>query len=73
LKLILVIDNYDSFTYNIVDLLSKIGVKSIVVRNDEITVGGVERINPDGIIISAPSGGINRLVEAAVAVRGVLG
>lgn len=56
MKLILVIDNYDSFTYNIVDLLSKIGVKSIVVRNDEITVGGVERINPDGIIISPGPG-----------------
>ncbi len=58
---VLVIDNYDSFVYNIVDVLAKIGVKSIVVRNDEITVKGVERIRPDRIILSpGPGNPLNR-------------
>ncbi len=56
MKLILVIDNYDSFVYNIVDMLSNTGVRSIVVRNDEITVSGVKRVNPDAVIISPGPG-----------------
>ena len=56
MKLVLIIDNYDSFVYNIVDMLARLGARSIVVRNDEITVRGVERINPDAIIISPGPG-----------------
>jgi len=54
--LVLVIDNYDSFVYNLVDVLANLGARSIVVRNDEITVRGVERMNPDRIIISPGPG-----------------
>lgn len=54
--LVLIIDNYDSFVYNFVHVLAELGARSIVVRNDEITVKGVERINPDRIIISPGPG-----------------
>ena len=54
--LVLVIDNYDSFVYNIVDMMAKLGARSIVVRNDEITIRGVERIDPDVIVISPGPG-----------------
>lgn len=54
--LVLIIDNYDSFTYNLVNELSRHGARCIVVRNDEILLSGVERINPDRIIISPGPG-----------------
>lgn len=53
---VLVIDNYDSFVYNLVHVLAELGARSVVVRNDEISVRGVERINPDRIIISPGPG-----------------
>ncbi len=46
------IDNYDSFTYNLVQYLGSLGAKVIVKRNDEITPEEVKEINPDGIVIS---------------------
>lgn len=53
---ILVIDNYDSFTYNLVQLLGK-EVSSIVVkRNDKITVNEIAKLNPDKILISPGPG-----------------
>jgi anthranilate synthase/aminodeoxychorismate synthase-like glutamine amidotransferase len=53
---ILAIDNYDSFTYNLVQLLGK-KVSSIVIkRNDEITVDEIKRLNPDKILISPGPG-----------------
>ncbi len=55
-SLVLIIDNYDSFTYNLVNALAELGAKSIVVRNDEITARGAERIGPDRIIISPGPG-----------------
>jgi len=54
--LVVVIDNYDSFVYNIVDYLAKLGARSVVVRNDEISVSGIERMRPDRIIISPGPG-----------------
>lgn len=48
----LVIDNYDSFTYNLVQYLGEMGVKIQVVRNDAITVRDIERLDPDRIVIS---------------------
>ncbi|AEM38903.1 glutamine amidotransferase of anthranilate synthase [Pyrolobus fumarii 1A] len=54
--LVLIIDNYDSFVYNLVNVLAELGARSIVVRNDEISVRGVERIDPDRIIISPGPG-----------------
>lgn len=54
--LVLVIDNYDSFVYNIVSILEELGARSLVVRNDEISVRGALRISPDRIIISPGPG-----------------
>ncbi len=50
--MILVIDNYDSFTYNLVQYLGEIGEELVVRRNDEITVDDIERMAPDRIVIS---------------------
>lgn len=50
--MILVIDNYDSFTYNIVQYLGEMGVDIQVVRNDEITVDEILKRKPDHILIS---------------------
>lgn len=50
--MILVIDNYDSFTYNLVQYLGELGQKVRVVRNDEISVSDVGRLNPTHILVS---------------------
>ncbi len=50
--MILVIDNYDSFTYNIVQYLGELGAEVKVVRNDEITVDEIRAMAPDRILIS---------------------
>lgn len=50
--MILVIDNYDSFTYNLVQYLGELGQDIIVKRNDEIDLAGIEALNPDYIMIS---------------------
>ncbi len=54
--MILVIDNYDSFTYNLVQYVKQIGEQVKVVRNDDITVQDVFKINPLAIIISPGPG-----------------
>jgi anthranilate synthase/aminodeoxychorismate synthase-like glutamine amidotransferase len=54
--MILVIDNYDSFTYNLVQYLGEMGEKLVVHRNDKITIGGIERLKPDSIVISPGPG-----------------
>jgi anthranilate synthase/aminodeoxychorismate synthase-like glutamine amidotransferase len=50
--MLLVIDNYDSFTYNLVQYLGELGQQVRVVRNDEVSVEDIERILPEYIIIS---------------------
>ncbi|RPJ49428.1 MAG: aminodeoxychorismate/anthranilate synthase component II [Candidatus Latescibacterota bacterium] len=55
--MILVIDNYDSFTYNLVQYLGEMGERIEVVRNDAISVEGVQRKRPDHIVISPGPGG----------------
>jgi len=50
--MILVIDNYDSFTYNLVQYLGELGQEIIVKRNDEIDLEGIEALSPDHILIS---------------------
>jgi para-aminobenzoate synthetase component 2 len=50
--MILVIDNYDSFTYNLVQYLGEIGQEVVVRRNDEIDLAGIEALHPDHILIS---------------------
>jgi len=54
--MILVIDNYDSFTYNIVQYIEELGKKTIVVRSDKVSKGKVRRLNPEKIVISPGPG-----------------
>ena len=54
--MILVIDNYDSFTYNLVQYLGELGAQTEVFRNDAIDVSGIERRKPEGILISPGPG-----------------
>ncbi|MDM7461765.1 MAG: aminodeoxychorismate/anthranilate synthase component II [bacterium] len=49
---VLVIDNYDSFTYNLVQYLGELGAEISVARNDELTVEGALALQPDRILIS---------------------
>ena len=46
------LDNYDSFTYNIVQYIGELGAEVIVARNDEMTIEEIEAINPDLICVS---------------------
>ncbi len=50
--MLLIIDNYDSFTFNLVQYLGELGQDCHVVRNDEISVDQIKRANPQGILIS---------------------
>lgn len=50
--MILMIDNYDSFTYNLVHYLSELGEDVVVHRNDKITIEDVGKLNPDMIVVS---------------------
>lgn len=50
--MILVIDNYDSFTYNLVQYLGQCGAEIVVRRNDEVTLDQILALKPDGIMLS---------------------
>ena len=50
--MILMIDNYDSFTYNLVQYFGELGVEMTVYRNDKITVDEIKRLAPERIVIS---------------------
>lgn len=50
--MILMIDNYDSFTYNLVQYMAELGADIEVRRNDEITVDEIEALNPEKIVVS---------------------
>ena len=50
--MILLIDNYDSFSYNLYQLVGSIEPDIKVIRNDAMTVKEIEELKPDGIIIS---------------------
>ena len=53
---VLVIDNYDSFTYNLVQYLGELGADPVVHRNDGIDLAGIEALAPDAILISPGPG-----------------
>lgn len=53
---ILIIDNYDSFTYNLEQFLGEMGLQLTVKRNDEISIAEIQQLNPDGIVISPGPG-----------------
>jgi anthranilate synthase component 2 len=50
--MIVLIDNYDSFTYNLVQYLGELGVEQTVVRNDQITVEELQQMKPQAVVIS---------------------
>jgi anthranilate synthase/aminodeoxychorismate synthase-like glutamine amidotransferase len=54
--MILVIDNYDSFTYNIVQEMGELGAELSVYRNDEITIDRIRQLQPERIVISPGPG-----------------
>ncbi len=54
--MILVIDNYDSFTYNLVQYLGELGEELRVFRNDKISLQEIERLKPSRIVISPGPG-----------------
>jgi anthranilate synthase/aminodeoxychorismate synthase-like glutamine amidotransferase len=54
--MILVIDNYDSFTYNLVQYLGELGATVKVLRNDQTTLDEIKDLNPDRIVISPGPG-----------------
>jgi anthranilate synthase component 2 len=63
--MIFVLDNYDSFTYNLVQYLGELGEDPVVRRNDELTVDDVLALAPDGIVVSPGPG---RPAEAGISV-----
>jgi anthranilate synthase component 2 len=54
--MVVVVDNYDSFTYNLVQYLGELGARVAVVRNDEVTVGEIAALGPEAIVISPGPG-----------------
>ncbi len=52
MKTVLVIDNYDSFTYNLVQYLGELGAEPVVWRNDAFELDEVARLAPDGVVVS---------------------
>jgi anthranilate synthase component II len=54
--MILLIDNYDSFTYNLYQYLGELGEEMVVKRNDELTISDIEELNPEAIVISPGPG-----------------
>ena len=50
--MLLMIDNYDSFTYNVVQYLGELGADVHVIRNDELTVAEIEALKPERIVVS---------------------
>ncbi|HEV2715491.1 MAG TPA: aminodeoxychorismate/anthranilate synthase component II, partial [Terriglobales bacterium] len=50
--MIFVLDNYDSFTYNLVQYLGELGAEVVVRRNDHVTVTDVEAMKPERIVLS---------------------
>lgn len=54
--MLLLIDNYDSFTYNLFQYLSELGEKVQVLRNDKVTIADIEEMSPERIVISPGPG-----------------
>ena len=54
--MLLIIDNYDSFTYNLVQYLGELGADMKIFRNDEISVDGAEELRPEKLLISPGPG-----------------
>ena len=50
--MIILIDNYDSFTYNLFQYMTELGAKVKVFRNDEIKISEIEKMAPDKLVVS---------------------
>ena len=50
--MVFVLDNYDSFTYNLVQYMGELGAEMVIRRNDELTAAEVEALRPERIVIS---------------------
>ncbi len=66
---LLLIDNYDSFTFNLVDYVTVLGAQPIVRRHDEIDVAGCAALSPDGIVLSPGPGGPHEAGNSAELTR----
>ena len=78
MALMLLVDNYDSFTYNLAHLFGELGAEVVVRRNDEITVAEAEALGPSHVVISPGPGrpegaGVSEAIVRAFAGRPVLG
>ena len=72
---VLVIDNYDSFVYNLVQYLGELGADPVVVRNDALNVADARALNPDAVLLSPGPGrpeDAGMLCEAIPAFAGVV-
>ena len=69
----LVIDNYDSFTFNLVQAIEGLGVETKVVRNDQIDVAGIAAMNPDRLVISPGPGNPDSAGVSLAAVKAFAG
>lgn len=67
--MILFIDNYDSFTYNLVDYIGQMEADLHVIRNDQIAVGEIARLRPQGIVISPGPGTPNHAGISGALIR----
>src|SRR6059058_5217291 len=63
---VLMLDNYDSFTYNLVHLFEELGAEVVVRRNDAVTVAEAEELRPDRLVVSPGPG---RPADAGVSVE----
>ena len=50
--MVFVLDNYDSFTYNLVQYMGELGAEMVIRRNDELTVEQIDDLNPERIVLS---------------------
>lgn len=66
---VVMVDNYDSFTYNLVQYFGELGADVTVVRNDEVTLADIEALSPDKIVISP---GPCTPKEAGISVEAIL-
>jgi anthranilate synthase component 2 len=66
---VVMVDNYDSFTYNLVQYFGELGAEVVVVRNDQVSVADIAALNPDKIVISP---GPCTPKEAGVSVESIL-
>ncbi|MHB1597569.1 MAG: anthranilate synthase component II [Acidimicrobiales bacterium] len=65
---VVVVDNYDSFVYNLVQYLGELGAEPLVVRNDDVDVDGLRALEPDALLVSPGPG---RPVDAGISSQAI--